>query len=168
MTSSIKLELPDGVSSDLLLRRRHSTSVTANLIESIPSKLQLPINEGAVIVPNAGKSVTTNTTTNKSGSGHSQFNSFLRRSSAAFIGDFRRGQPGNIMGSSISEEDSDLMSKETGQNIPNNEINRASILPGAKANSDAFKCRGNLLNTVNGNFTAATRTSLLSQNRAGF
>ena len=36
-----KLDLPDGMKTESLLRRRHSTSVTANLIESLPTKIQL-------------------------------------------------------------------------------------------------------------------------------
>jgi len=60
--------------------------------------LYRPINENAVIAPNTGKSVTTSATTNKSDSGNSKFNSFLRRSSAAFIGDFSRKQNGSRMG----------------------------------------------------------------------
>ena len=40
-STRVKIDLPDGMSSEKLLNRRHSTSITANLIESIPSKLQL-------------------------------------------------------------------------------------------------------------------------------
>lgn len=36
-----KLELPDGMSPESLLSRRRSTSITANLLEGLPSKMQL-------------------------------------------------------------------------------------------------------------------------------
>ena len=36
-----KIDVPVGMSPESLLRRRHSTSITSSLLESIPSKLQL-------------------------------------------------------------------------------------------------------------------------------
>ena len=40
-SSSSKLELPDGMNPESLLSRRRSTSITANLLETLPSKMQL-------------------------------------------------------------------------------------------------------------------------------
>ena len=36
-----KIELPDGMDAKNLLNRRGSTSITANLLETLPSKMQL-------------------------------------------------------------------------------------------------------------------------------
>ena len=40
-SSSAKIELPDGMDAKTLLNRRGSTSITANLLETLPSKMQL-------------------------------------------------------------------------------------------------------------------------------
>ena len=40
-SSPAKVELPDGMDAKTLLNRRGSTSITANLLETLPSKMQL-------------------------------------------------------------------------------------------------------------------------------
>ena len=39
--SLAKIELPDGMDAKALLNRRGSTSVTKNLLQTLPSKIQL-------------------------------------------------------------------------------------------------------------------------------
>ena len=39
--SPAKIELPDGMDAKTLLNRRGSTSITANLLQTLPSKMQL-------------------------------------------------------------------------------------------------------------------------------
>ena len=39
--SPANVELPDGIDAKKLLNRRGSTSITANLLETLPSKMQL-------------------------------------------------------------------------------------------------------------------------------
>ena len=57
----------------------------------------------------------------------------------------------------------DLTSTDDGHNTANTEMKKAAIQPGVNMfQKEGLKCRGNLLNTVNGNFTAATRGGLLS------
>lgn len=122
-----------------------------------------PSKDGYVITPNAGSAPILSAPASISESGFSQFNSFLRRSSAAFIGDVSRVRQGNLIGSSISEEPLDLTSANDEHNVSNTEMTRASIQPGVNIfQKEGLKCRGNLLNTVNGSFTAATRGGLLS------
>jgi len=162
-SSSSKLELPDGMNPESLLSRRRSTSITANLLETLPSKMQLSNKDSGIATENQGLSGIQNATSNKSDNHNPKFNSFLRRSSAAFIGDLSRIKPGAINGSSIPEETSDILPTDNDQNGPSSSMRRASIQPGVNMfQKEGMKSRGNLLSTVNGNFTAATRNGLLS------
>jgi len=155
------IELPDGMDAKNLLNRRGSTSITANLLETLPSKMQLPSNDNAI----AAKA-TINANANKSDNQNPKFDSFLRRSSAAFIGDLRRIKPGDINGTSIPEEDSDTTLSGKDHNGSSSTMRRASIQPGVNMfQKEGMKSRGNLMSTVNGNFTAATRSGLLSNPR---
>jgi len=159
--SPAKIELPDGMDAKTLLNRRGSTSITANLLETLPSKMQLTSNDNTI----AAK-ITINTNANKSENQNPKFNSFLRRSSAAFIGDLGRIKPGAMNGSSIPEEHSDLMASDKDHSGSSSTMRRASIQAGVNIfQKEGMKSRGNLLSTVNGNFTAATRTGLLSNPR---
>lgn len=153
-----KLELPDGMNPESLLSRRRSTSITANLLEGLPSKMQLPSKDNTIATPS-----TINAKPNKSDNQNPKFNSFLRRSSAAFIGDLGRIKPGTFNGSSIPEESSETISSDIGQTGASPGMRRGSLQPGANMfQKEGMKSRGNLLSTVNGNFTAATRSGLLS------
>lgn len=157
-SSSSKLELPDGMNPESLLSRRRSTSITANLLETLPSKMQLQSKDNGIAAQNQGLSGIQNATSNKTDNHNPKFNSFLRRSSAAFIGDLSRIKPGAINGSSIPEETSDMMPADNDQNGSISNMRKASNI----FQKEGMKSRGNLLSTVNGNFTAATRTGLLS------
>jgi len=159
--SPSKIELPDGMNAESLLSRRRSTSLTANLLETLPSKMHIQGNDNALPAPTA-----INTNANKSEKPCPKFNSFLRRSSAAFIGDLGRIKPGSINGSSIPEETADSLTPDNDPNGSNSTMRRGSIQPGNNLfQKEGMKSRGNLLSTVNGNFTAATRSGLLSNPR---
>ena len=68
--------------------------------------------------------------------------------------------------SSIPEENSDLMASDKDLSGSSSTMRRASIQAGVNIfQKEGMKSRGNLLSTVNGNFTAATRTGLLSNPR---
>ena len=65
--------------------------------------------------------------------------------------------------SSIPEETSDILPTGNDQNGPSSSMRRGSVQPGVNMFQKVdMKSRGNLLSTVNGNFTAATRNGLLS------
>ena len=71
--------------------------------------------------------------------------------------------------SSIPEESSETMSSDIGQNGASPGMRRGSLQPGANMfQKEGMKSRGNLLSTVNGNFTAATRSGLLSNSGMKF
>ena len=68
--------------------------------------------------------------------------------------------------SSIPEENSDSMISDKDHGGSVSTMRRASIQPGVNIfQKEGMMSRGNLLSTVNGNFTAATRTGLLSNPR---